>query len=893
MVKKLLLSVSFCALLVAHTSYAQSTGNPAGGLPLFTGTTPSVGNLNTIVNYINNALGYTGTLSLNPGGTNGQLQYNNNNTFGGLNVGTGLSITAGSLVATGSSTAVPAGTNGQIQYNNSGVSAGFTAGGDLSLVPSTGVFTVTKTNGTAFGTAATQNTGTSGATIPLLNGTNTWSANNTFSTNTTLGTTTFSGITGSTQCLHVSSSGVISGTGSDCGSGGGLSSIGAYSVLANNTGSSAVPIGTTSLILGTAPSFINSSAVAQFTMNTNGYSGVVVQNTSTGSAASAEVSAQNNLGTTSTYYMSMGQNSSFYSGTGSINLANAGYLEVDHGDMVLDTNTNNKIHFEIANAAADVVTIGSNSVTVNQPMTLGNITGSTQCLQVSSTGVISGTGSACGSGGGAVNSVANSDGTLTISPTTGTVVASIALGHANTWTANQTFPAGSISDSVLATQAASTILANPTGSSASPQAVTLGNNLVFNSTTLGVTVPDTTKTANYTVAAADMGGQINFNGTGLTVTIPAISGTVFANGQSLLITNRNTTNAVTISSTPTINGYSGTSIPPLGGLYCASNGTSLDCVGSGAALGGSQTANTVLGALTATTASGLSVPSCSGASNALTWTSGTGFGCNTISGGGAVSSVSNSDGTLTISPTTGAVVASLNLGHANTWTNNQTISAVTVNGNVYYGPLTNGEGEFAGTTSNGALITGYGSTNDITIWNKSAATVCSVATGTTTLNCAGIQLGGTNLGTAATVNTGTTSGTIPTLGTGGILANAQMQGNIGIEIDFDYTGVPTASAHLNKTFSRQTVIPASAAIKCSAQEGATSSATVTLYHVVSGTPTSVGTLVFGASGSAYQSCTATFSSAVTFAVGDSLTAVFPSTADATLGDIAISIPATQ
>jgi len=38
---------------------------------------------------------------------------------------------------------------------------------------------------------------------------------------TTLGATTFSGITGATQCLHVNSSGSISGTGSDCGSGGG------------------------------------------------------------------------------------------------------------------------------------------------------------------------------------------------------------------------------------------------------------------------------------------------------------------------------------------------------------------------------------------------------------------------------------------------------------------------------------------------------------------------------------------------------------------------------------------------------------------------------------------------------------------------------------------------
>lgn len=39
-----------------------------------------------------------------------------------------------------------------------------------------------------------------------------------------------------------------------------------------------------------------------------------------------------------------------------------------------------------------------------------------------------------------------------------------------------------------------------------------------------------------------------------------------------------------------------------------------------------------------------------------------------VSGGGAsVTTVSNSDSTLTISPTTGNVVASLNLGHANTW----------------------------------------------------------------------------------------------------------------------------------------------------------------------------------------------------------------------------------
>lgn len=48
------------------------------------------------------------------------------------------------------------------------------------------------------------------------------------------------------------------------------------------------------------------------------------------------------------------------------------------------------------------------------------------------------------------------------------------------------------------------------------------------------------------------------------------------------------------------------------------------------------------------------------------------------SSGGAVASVSNSDGTLTISPTTGAIVVSINLAHANTWTAVQTFSATNI-----------------------------------------------------------------------------------------------------------------------------------------------------------------------------------------------------------------------
>jgi len=67
------------------------------------------------------------------------------------------------------------------------------------------------------GSAAVASTGTSGGTVPFLNGTNTWSGVNSYAANDLV----LSGVTGTTQCLHVNSSGVITGTGVDCGSGSG------------------------------------------------------------------------------------------------------------------------------------------------------------------------------------------------------------------------------------------------------------------------------------------------------------------------------------------------------------------------------------------------------------------------------------------------------------------------------------------------------------------------------------------------------------------------------------------------------------------------------------------------------------------------------------------------
>ena len=63
-----------------------------------------------------------------------------------------------------------------------------------SLTTTSGLQGVTFTAGvpalTALGTAATASTGTTGATIPLLNGANTWSASNVFSSDLSIGSTT-------------------------------------------------------------------------------------------------------------------------------------------------------------------------------------------------------------------------------------------------------------------------------------------------------------------------------------------------------------------------------------------------------------------------------------------------------------------------------------------------------------------------------------------------------------------------------------------------------------------------------------------------------------------------------------------------------------------------------
>jgi hypothetical protein len=88
--------------------------------------------------------------------------------FSNVTIGSGLTFSTGTLSATGGGGGTPGGTSGQVQYNNAGALGGFTVSGDATLNTGTGALTVTKTNGVAFGTAATKNLTYSGNTTTAI-----------------------------------------------------------------------------------------------------------------------------------------------------------------------------------------------------------------------------------------------------------------------------------------------------------------------------------------------------------------------------------------------------------------------------------------------------------------------------------------------------------------------------------------------------------------------------------------------------------------------------------------------------------------------------------------------------------------------------------------------------
>lgn len=292
----------------------------------------------------------TGTLTITNAKT---LSASNTLTFAGtdgstLNIGTGGTLGTAAYTAASAyevpltfSTGLTRSTN-TITVNTSqniAILSNLTSNGIVTTSGGTGALSVTATTGSGSVVLATS---------PTLVTPNIGAA--------TASGLTLSGITGSTQCLHVNTSGIVSGTGADCGSGSGLT-----------VGSTTVASGTTGRVL-----YDNSGTLGEMT------------NTGTGTVNVLQTSP-----TLTTPALGVATATSVAIGGATIGangLAVTGHILLEGVTSTGATGTG-KFVFDT-------------SPTITTGMTLGFITGTTQCLHVNTSGVVSGTGSDCGTGGG-------------------------------------------------------------------------------------------------------------------------------------------------------------------------------------------------------------------------------------------------------------------------------------------------------------------------------------------------------------------------------------------------------------------------------------------------------------------------------------------------------------
>src|SRR5208282_3925873 len=170
------------------------------------------------------------------------------------------------------------------------------------------------------------------------------------------------------------------------------------------------------------------------------------------------------------------------------------------------------------------------TLSASSTVTLSSITGSTQCLTVNTSGVVSGTGSACGSGGSG-DTITSPNSSLSVGGSSTNTTLDINLGNANTYTATQTFPSGSLTNAELANSSitiagASVALGNSTSSLPSPGAIGGTTPAAITGTviTANTSLTDAGLTATYVPVAStggllanslltDSGSQLLYSGT--------------------------------------------------------------------------------------------------------------------------------------------------------------------------------------------------------------------------------------------------------------------------------------------------------------------------------------------------------------------------------------------
>ena len=139
--------------------------------------------------------------------------------------------------------------------------------------------------------------------------------------------------------------------------GGGITASGLVTIP--GTTSTSVPASGGELIVGSGLGYSDVNIIASMASNVNSYNQIILQNISSGNAASTNFNVSNNLATSGTNYGEFGINSSTFSGTGAFSSPGNVYLAAASTDLAIGTYGPNNIHFVVNSSGTDAMTITS------------------------------------------------------------------------------------------------------------------------------------------------------------------------------------------------------------------------------------------------------------------------------------------------------------------------------------------------------------------------------------------------------------------------------------------------------------------------------------------------------------------------------------------------------
>ena len=534
---------------------------------------------------------------------------------------------------------------------------------------------------------------------------------------------------------------------------------GTLPIANGGTNTASIP-GNGQLLIGNGTDY----TVANLTAGT----GVTITNTAGGISIAAPGNGTVTAVTASSPIASSGGTAPNISLTGTVPVANGGTGQTTYtdGQLLIGNTTGNTLAKATLTAGTGVtITNGAGTITISAPDT-GTVTSVTASSPLASSGGatpnLSLTGTVAIANGGTAGTATPTAGAIpygtgtayafNTAGTTGQVLTSAGAG-APTWTTPTTGTVTSVT--------ASSPLASSGG--ATPNLSLTGTVAVANGGTAGTATPTAgaiaygTGTA-YAFSAAGTSGQILLSGATGSPTWATLSSsavTSFNAGTTGLTPSSATTGAVTLAGTLAIanGGTNSTATATAGGA------------GYGTGTAHAYTAAGTLGQVL--TSAGAGTP---------TWT--------TLTTG--VSSVSNSDGTLTVSPTTGAVVASLALGHANSWSGVQTFTTPVL------GAATGTSLALGGATigTNALAVTGT-STFSSTVTHSGATTLSGA------LTYGGVTLSNAVTGTGNMVLATSPSFTTPAIGAATATTPAQGNSSTSVATTAFVNGMSKFSAYLS------------------------------------------------------------------------------------------------